>query len=78
AVACIDHPVVREMVQRLNLRADGRRLLTYGQSEDADLRLTAVRIIGNTTYFDASLAARVKGGARVLHDWSVPVPGAHN
>src|SRR5689334_4740039 len=39
AVACIDHPIVRDMVQRLNLRADGRRLLTYGESEDADLRL---------------------------------------
>jgi UDP-N-acetylmuramate--alanine ligase len=78
AVACIDHPVVRDMIQRLNLRADGRRLLTYGESEDADLRLTSVRIAGNTTHFDASLAACVKGGARVLKDWAVPVPGAHN
>jgi UDP-N-acetylmuramate--alanine ligase len=78
AVACIDHPVVREMIQSLNLRADGRRLLTYGQSEDADLRLTSVRIVGSTTHFDASLAPRVKGGARILEDWSVPVPGAHN
>jgi UDP-N-acetylmuramate--alanine ligase len=78
AVACIDHPVVREMVQRLNLRADGRRLLTYGESSDADLRLLSVRIIGNTTHFDTSLAAHVKGGARRLEGWSVPVPGAHN
>ena len=78
AVACIDHPVVRDMIQRLNLRADGRRLLTYGQSKDADLILESVRISGNTTYFDASLAAHVKGGARKLEGWSVPVPGAHN
>jgi UDP-N-acetylmuramate--alanine ligase len=77
-VACIDHPVVRDMVQRLNLRADGRRLLTYGQSRDADLVLKSVRIEGDTTYFDASLTAVVKGGARTLEGWSVPVPGAHN
>jgi UDP-N-acetylmuramate--alanine ligase len=77
-VACIDHPVVREMVERLNLRADGRPLLTYGQSKDADLVLQAIRIEGNTTYFDASLTALVKGGARKLEGWSVPIPGAHN
>lgn len=78
AVACIDHPVVRDMIERLNLRADGRRLLTYGQSQDADLVLQSIRIEGNTTYFDATLAASVKGGARKLTDWSVPIPGAHN
>jgi UDP-N-acetylmuramate--alanine ligase len=66
------------MVQALNLRADGRRLLTYGERKDADLVLEAVRIEGSTTYFDASLAARVKGGARRLEGWSIPIPGAHN
>jgi UDP-N-acetylmuramate--alanine ligase len=78
AVACIDHPVVRDMVQRLNLRADGRRLLTYGQSTDADLVLQAVRIDGHTTTFDALLTASVKGGARRLERWSIPAPGVHN
>jgi UDP-N-acetylmuramate--alanine ligase len=77
-VACIDHPVVRDMVGRLNLRADGRPLLTYGQSKDADLVLQSVRIEGNTTHFDASLTALVKGGARKLEGWSVPIPGTHN
>ena len=78
AAACIDHPVVRELIQRLNLRGDGRRLLTYGTSADADLVLDSVRIEGNTTIFDASLKATVKGGARRLEGWSIPVPGAHN
>jgi UDP-N-acetylmuramate--alanine ligase len=53
-------------------------LLTYGESTDCDLILQSVRIEGNTTYFDASLTARVKGGARKLEGWSVPLPGAHN
>jgi UDP-N-acetylmuramate--alanine ligase len=78
AVVCIDHPVVRDMVQNLNLRADGRRLLTYGESRDADLVLQSIRIEGNTTYFDANLTANVKGGAREIKDWAIPIPGTHN
>ena len=42
AVTCIDHKVVREMSDRLGLRRDGRRLLTYGTSSDADLMLQGV------------------------------------
>jgi UDP-N-acetylmuramate--alanine ligase len=78
AVACIDHPVVRQMLEKLNLRRDGRRLLTYGASDDADLRLLAVHVEGSVTTFDAELGPRMKGGARKITSWSVPVPGQHN
>jgi UDP-N-acetylmuramate--alanine ligase len=78
AIACIDHPVVSEMIGRLGLRQDGRRLLTYGEHADADLRLTRVEIVGRMTHFDVALSSRVKGGARVLKGLSVPVPGHHN
>ncbi|MEZ5857001.1 MAG: UDP-N-acetylmuramate--L-alanine ligase [Hyphomicrobiaceae bacterium] len=78
AVACIDHPVARDMIERLELRRDGRRLLTYGTSEDADLRLESVKVVGTSTILDASLSARVAGGARRIEGWSVPVPGEHN
>jgi UDP-N-acetylmuramate--alanine ligase len=78
AVTCIDHPVVRGMVDRLDLRRDGRRLLTYGVSEGADLRLTGARQDGFTTIFDAELSSRVKGGARTIEGWAVPLPGHHN
>jgi len=78
AVTCIDHPVVRQMIERLELRRDGRRLLTYGVSEGADLQLAGCRQEGFTTVFDAVLSARVKGGPRTLTGWSVPVPGRHN
>ena len=79
AVTCIDHPVVREMVERLDLRRDGRRLLTYGVCG----RRRSSRSIGShqdgfTTIFDAQLSARVKGGARTISGWQVPVPGHHN
>lgn len=78
AVTCIDHPVAREMVERLALRRDGRRLLTYGTSEDADLVLRTIKSDGHTTLIDADLGARVKGGPRVIRGWTVPMPGQHN
>ena len=78
AVTCTDHPVARAMVQRLELRRDGRRLLTYGTTDDVDLRLDDVRLDGRSTTFDATLGARVAGGARRLEGWVVPIPGAHN
>lgn len=78
AVVCIDHPVVRGMVDRLGLRNDGRRMLTYGASRDADIVLENVRIDGAVTRFDASLSPAVKGGSRRLEGWSVPIPGVHN
>jgi UDP-N-acetylmuramate--alanine ligase len=78
AVTCIDHQVVREMVDRLGLRRDGRRLLTYGTSSDSDLMLQGVATEGNTITFDARLGDNVKGGARKLARWTVPMPGHHN
>jgi UDP-N-acetylmuramate--alanine ligase len=78
AVTCIDHPVAREMVDRLQLRRDGRPVLTYGTSEDADLVLRAVRTDGYAIAIDADLGPRVKGGARALRGWTVPMPGRHN
>jgi UDP-N-acetylmuramate--alanine ligase len=78
AVACIDHPVAAEMIERLELRRDGRRLLTYGTSPKADLVLKSARVEGSVTSFDADLGPRVSGGARTLTGWSVPIPGEHN
>jgi len=78
AVACIDHPVVSEMIERLALRRDGRRLVTYGASADADIVLKSARVEGASTVFDADLGARVQGGARTIRGWSIPLCGHHN
>lgn len=77
-VACIDHPVVREMVERLNLRHDGRRLLTYGTRQEADFVLANVSQSGHVTTFDAQLSARVAGSPRVIERLELPMPGHHN
>ena len=78
AVTCVDHPVVREMIARLTLREDGRRLLTYGKSRDADLILHNVRSDTGKTIFDAELGRRVNGGARMLSDVTLSYPGDYN
>lgn len=78
AVTCIDHPVVADMIERTGLVRDGKRLLTYGSAANADLRLLRVETEGGTITFDAQLSGNVKGGPRVLKDWSVPMPGHHN
>jgi UDP-N-acetylmuramate--alanine ligase len=66
------------MVERLELRRDGRRLLTYGTTAGCDLMLGSERIEGHTTTFDVELGARVEGGARVLQGLAVPIAGHHN
>ena len=78
AVTCIDHPVVRDMIERLGLRNDGRRLLTYGAAEGADLVLKGISFDRGHMLFDADLGPRVTGGARQLRAWTLPLPGHHN
>ena len=77
-VACTDHPVVAGMIDRLALRRDGRRLITYGTGVDADMRLASISQTGHVTTFDAHLGERVGGGRRVLQGLELPIPGTHN
>ncbi len=78
AVACIDHPVVRELLAKLGGAANGRRTLTYGVARDTDIRLANLRPDHNTISFDADLGPAVKGGARKLEDLTRPVLGHYN
>lgn len=78
AVTCIDHPVARDMVEALGLRRDGRRLLTYGVRDDADLRLMGLQADGHISQFDFDMSNRVRGGARRAQGWRLPFLGQHN
>jgi UDP-N-acetylmuramate--alanine ligase len=78
AVACIDHPVVRELLAKLGGAANGRRTLTYGVARDADIRLSNLRPDHNRISFDADLGPAVKGGTRKLEDLTLPVLGHYN
>jgi UDP-N-acetylmuramate--alanine ligase len=78
AVACIDHPVVRELLAKLGGAANGRRTLTYGVARDADIRLTNLRPARDRITFDARLGSGVARGARMLEDLMLPALGHYN
>ena len=50
AVLCIDDPVVREIMDQVS-----RPVLTYGEAEDADVRITAVAAYGARSRFSVQL-----------------------
>lgn len=78
AIAGIDHPVVRALVNELSESLAGRRLLTYGIASDSDVRLENILPDRGGIIFDVGLSDRVKGGARWLQDVRLPVPGHYN
>jgi len=67
AVVCIDNPVVRELLPRI-----GRQVITYGFSEDADVRAANYQQDGGVSYFTVEI-----DGQPPL-DMSVNLPGQHN
>lgn len=85
-ILCIDHPVVREILPRVA----NRRTVTYGFSEDANIRATNLRASSLGTVFDVdivgngALSSRALGGERVavlprkIKDLFLPMMGAHN
>jgi len=50
SILCIDDPVVREIMPSI-----ARPMLTYGESEDADVRISAIRARGANTEFSVML-----------------------
>src|SRR5712675_1665918 len=49
AVMCLDHPTVQELVGQV----EDRRILTYGENPQADVRLMDVNLAGGVTRFSA-------------------------
>lgn len=68
-VACHDDPGSRALAARA--RAAGRRTLTYGYDEGADLRVTSTEPVGLGTH-----STLERGGQALVLD--LLVPGAHN
>ena len=50
AIVCIDDPVVRKVLGEI-----ARPILTYGEAEDADVRITTIRANGARTEFSVTL-----------------------
>ncbi|WP_165312220.1 UDP-N-acetylmuramate--L-alanine ligase [Vibrio ziniensis] len=67
AILCIDDPVVRELIPRIS-----RQVITYGFSEDADVRIENYRQYGQQGKFTV-----VRQGKENL-DITLNIPGRHN
>jgi len=67
AIVCIDDPEVRSLLPRMR-----RRLVRYGQSADADLRIHDTRSDAEGSVF------RLSRGAEELGEFRLHVLGAHN
>jgi UDP-N-acetylmuramate--alanine ligase len=74
AVMCVDHPTVQELVGRI----EDRRILTYGENPQADVRLMDVGLAGGVTRFSTLIRDRATGRATFIDDLALPMPGRHN
>jgi UDP-N-acetylmuramate--alanine ligase len=76
AVCCIDHPEVQALIGRI----DGRRVVTYGFSRQADIRAENVTWENGRGRFDAVIRAKDESpeGCRRIEGLAMPIPGEHN
>ncbi|MBB3808258.1 UDP-N-acetylmuramate--L-alanine ligase [Pseudochelatococcus contaminans] len=74
AVMCIDHPVVQDLVGTI----EDRRVVTYGQNPQADVRLLDLDLSGGRSRFTVLIRDRQSNTATVIDDLVLPMPGLHN
>ena len=74
AVMCLDHPTVQELVGKI----EDRRVVTYGENPQADVRLSNIDLSGGVSRFKVTLRDRLHGREVVLTDLVLPMPGHHN
>jgi UDP-N-acetylmuramate--alanine ligase len=74
AVMCTDHPVVQTLVGKL----EDRRILTYGENPQADVRLTDLGHLNGESRFSVVFRDRKRGAEHKIDKLSLPMPGRHN
>src|SRR5450755_1811924 len=74
AVMCTDHPVVQILVGRI----EDRRIVTYGENPQADVRLTGLDHANGQSHFGVAVRDRKGGCEFLIDDLLMPMPGHHN
>jgi UDP-N-acetylmuramate--alanine ligase len=74
AVMCLDHPTVQELVGQI----EDRRVVTYGENPQADVRLLDVDLSGGVTRFSVLIRDRKSGATTLVDKLALPMPGHHN
>lgn len=73
-VMCTDHPEVHALVASI----EDRRVITYGENAQADVRFLNHRMEGATSRFDVNIRDRKTGQDTVIEGLALPMPGRHN
>ncbi|GHD10950.1 UDP-N-acetylmuramate--L-alanine ligase [Tianweitania populi] len=73
-VMCIDHPEVQALVGRI----EDRRVVTYGENPQADMRFANQRYENASSVFDVVIRDRKTGALVEMKDLRLPMPGRHN
>jgi UDP-N-acetylmuramate--alanine ligase len=74
AVMCTDHPVVQTMVGRI----EDRRIVTYGENPQADVRLTGLDHADGSSRFSVAFRDRAGDDMHTIENLVLPMPGRHN
>ena len=70
----LDHPVVQELVGRI----EDRRVVTYGENPQADVRLLDIDLSQGVSRFNVLIRDRKTSAATYIEDVVMPMPGHHN
>ncbi|MGX8013170.1 UDP-N-acetylmuramate--L-alanine ligase [Mesorhizobium sp. ORM8.1] len=73
-VMCTDHPEVQALVGRI----EDRRVITYGENAQADVRFINHRMQGAISEFDVVIRDRKGRGTTAINNLRLPMPGHHN
>jgi UDP-N-acetylmuramate--alanine ligase len=74
AVMCTDHPIVQRLVGRI----EDRRIITYGENPQADVRLVDLTHAGGKSSFSVLFRDRAGRTVHTIDGLSLPMPGRHN
>jgi UDP-N-acetylmuramate--alanine ligase len=74
AVMCTDHPIVQRLVGRI----EDRRIITYGENPQADVRLVDVAHVDGRSRFTVQFRDREGQLVHAIKDLALPMPGRHN
>jgi UDP-N-acetylmuramate--alanine ligase len=74
AVMCLDHPHVQALVGEVR----DRRVITYGQNPQADVRLVDLENHGGVQHFAVEIRDRIRQTQLRIDGLELPMPGVHN
>ncbi len=74
AVMCMDHPVVQTLIGRI----EDRRIVTYGENPQAEVRLVDLSHAGGISLFTIMFSDRAGNLVHQIEKLALPMPGRHN